>query len=640
MARPFLPIDPNRGLHPLAADREILPFFTIDSEIARRRNDLLVSSFREASRLYYHQAPGEGEEDVPGYDDDEDDSDGEDDSDESDSDESDSSSDSDDDDDDDDRSLRSLASTSEDSTFSIEADSDGAPVRVYEDGLSAGSFDSDYSADEHDHEYHDIGGPGPLPTSRETSIFPFDYSNDDPPLTPPPPGSLSVDGTGDPNHRDRSRSRSNGYDPQVAAGRYDSSRRSSSADASFLWLVQEAEHTQELNRRRHQQEQRQEQQLQQQPHQPTPSYHRRATESELLEYLATGEFSSPSLPTLPPSPPHQTDGRTDDQRRDNMPPTRRRAVAPVATPPAVGTSTATATATATGSRRDQHLPTTPARRGPNYRPTVPPVPPPPPPPPPLPAAAATMAPSSTTSAGARRRESLASADGRTSTKRRRNGELVSQASNVSAASTAATAATGASGGTSSSNNSQNSQGSQGRQSRRPQISLKRPMRSETVVLDDDDLFGSDDDADVEVVNLTGMDRPSAAGSQQVDVKREGASQGSGSGSSSSGAAAAAPPLPGPPENVKRVKLATFQCVICMDDATNLTVTHCGHLFCGDCLHSSLHIDDTRRICPICRQKIEVRGSSTAAAKVARSYFPLELKLMTRNRRGKQPAQAS
>lgn len=61
----------------------------------------------------------------------------------------------------------------------------------------------------------------------------------------------------------------------------------------------------------------------------------------------------------------------------------------------------------------------------------------------------------------------------------------------------------------------------------------------------------------------------------------------------------------------------------------------GHLFCGKCLHSSLYMDTTRKVCPICRQKIELRGG--AQTKTARSYFPLELKLMTRNRQGKQPA---
>jgi hypothetical protein len=30
-----------------------------------------------------------------------------------------------------------------------------------------------------------------------------------------------------------------------------------------------------------------------------------------------------------------------------------------------------------------------------------------------------------------------------------------------------------------------------------------------------------------------------------------------------------------PEKDDRVKLAAFQCVICMDDCSNLTVTHCG-----------------------------------------------------------------
>lgn len=37
----------------------------------------------------------------------------------------------------------------------------------------------------------------------------------------------------------------------------------------------------------------------------------------------------------------------------------------------------------------------------------------------------------------------------------------------------------------------------------------------------------------------------------------------------------APPVPAPPKEDNVVKLGNFQCVICMDDCTDLTVTHCG-----------------------------------------------------------------
>ncbi|KAK3379782.1 hypothetical protein B0T24DRAFT_168680 [Lasiosphaeria ovina] len=87
-----------------------------------------------------------------------------------------------------------------------------------------------------------------------------------------------------------------------------------------------------------------------------------------------------------------------------------------------------------------------------------------------------------------------------------------------------------------------------------------------------------------------------------------------------------------------VKLGAFQCVICMDDVKDLTVTHCGHLFCSECLHSSLNIDVSKKICPICRQKIDSRppndGNFTQKAK---GYYALELKLITRKSLGKRNA---
>lgn len=40
----------------------------------------------------------------------------------------------------------------------------------------------------------------------------------------------------------------------------------------------------------------------------------------------------------------------------------------------------------------------------------------------------------------------------------------------------------------------------------------------------------------------------------------------------------AEPEPEPPKEDNTVKLGAFQCVICMDDVTDLTVTHCGMSF--------------------------------------------------------------
>ncbi|KAI1826254.1 hypothetical protein F4861DRAFT_537360 [Xylaria intraflava] len=91
-----------------------------------------------------------------------------------------------------------------------------------------------------------------------------------------------------------------------------------------------------------------------------------------------------------------------------------------------------------------------------------------------------------------------------------------------------------------------------------------------------------------------------------------------------------------PKVDNRVKISKFQCVICMDDTTALTVTHCGHLFCSGCLHSSLHIDSMKRTCPVCRSKVDLKDKK---GKTVKSYYHLELKIMTATKMGKRPAGA-
>ncbi|PHH50072.1 Helicase-like transcription factor [Ceratocystis fimbriata CBS 114723] len=80
-----------------------------------------------------------------------------------------------------------------------------------------------------------------------------------------------------------------------------------------------------------------------------------------------------------------------------------------------------------------------------------------------------------------------------------------------------------------------------------------------------------------------------------------------------------------------VRLATFQCAICMDHATKLTVTHCGHMFCLECLSNALRSEYETNKCPICRQKVESkdRGSYTSKTK---GFWPLEIKVKTRPRK--------
>ncbi|ENH65024.1 E3 ubiquitin-protein ligase complex slx8-rfp subunit slx8 [Fusarium oxysporum f. sp. cubense race 1] len=90
------------------------------------------------------------------------------------------------------------------------------------------------------------------------------------------------------------------------------------------------------------------------------------------------------------------------------------------------------------------------------------------------------------------------------------------------------------------------------------------------------------------------------------------------------------------ERDDRVRLAAFQCVICMDDCSNLTVTHCGHLYCASCLHQSLHVDVTKVKCPMCRQKLDMKPRNCYDS-TTKGYWPLELKLMTATRKGKRKA---
>ncbi|KAK3295609.1 uncharacterized protein B0H64DRAFT_417271 [Chaetomium fimeti] len=84
------------------------------------------------------------------------------------------------------------------------------------------------------------------------------------------------------------------------------------------------------------------------------------------------------------------------------------------------------------------------------------------------------------------------------------------------------------------------------------------------------------------------------------------------------------------EKKNYIRMSSFDCVICMDSVKDLTVTHCGHLFCSGCLHSALNMDQSRRICPICRQKIDkVPAGNNKFGQKAKGYYSLELKLMTR-----------
>ncbi|TQS36952.1 hypothetical protein Golomagni_02587 [Golovinomyces magnicellulatus] len=83
---------------------------------------------------------------------------------------------------------------------------------------------------------------------------------------------------------------------------------------------------------------------------------------------------------------------------------------------------------------------------------------------------------------------------------------------------------------------------------------------------------------------------------------------------------------------KPIKLSSFQCIICMDSPTDLTITHCGHMFCSECLHQALHAGD-KKCCPVCRTLINVPKAGARPGK--NGIFSLEMKLLTSNKKGSQ-----
>lgn len=64
----------------------------------------------------------------------------------------------------------------------------------------------------------------------------------------------------------------------------------------------------------------------------------------------------------------------------------------------------------------------------------------------------------------------------------------------------------------------------------------------------------------------------------------------------------------------------------------------GHMFCAQCLHQAMHTEVTKKVCPMCRQKLDLRPKDGRQPNAkAKTFFQLELKLMPSKRQGKQPA---
>lgn len=57
-----------------------------------------------------------------------------------------------------------------------------------------------------------------------------------------------------------------------------------------------------------------------------------------------------------------------------------------------------------------------------------------------------------------------------------------------------------------------------------------------------------------------------------------------------------------------LKIGKRQCIICMENFTNATVTHCGHIYCHECLTQALKASEKNSHrgggnCPVCRKPV-------------------------------------
>ncbi|KAK4984142.1 hypothetical protein LTR50_006779 [Elasticomyces elasticus] len=68
------------------------------------------------------------------------------------------------------------------------------------------------------------------------------------------------------------------------------------------------------------------------------------------------------------------------------------------------------------------------------------------------------------------------------------------------------------------------------------------------------------------------------------------------------------------ESKKPLRLNDLTCIICMETYTNLTATHCGHIFCHECLTQAIlagekSSDKASGSCPVCRKPISRKGKN-------------------------------
>ncbi|KAL8887235.1 MAG: hypothetical protein Q9215_005169 [Flavoplaca cf. flavocitrina] len=96
-----------------------------------------------------------------------------------------------------------------------------------------------------------------------------------------------------------------------------------------------------------------------------------------------------------------------------------------------------------------------------------------------------------------------------------------------------------------------------------------------------------------------------------------------------------------PQGDVPTKLSNTQCVICMEPMTDMTVTHCGHIFCHTCIMEALIAGENQSEpgkvtsrCPVCRKKV---ARPKEKSKDKRDLIPLEIKLTTRRNLAKGKA---
>ncbi|KAL9000309.1 MAG: hypothetical protein Q9169_001026 [Polycauliona sp. 2 TL-2023] len=98
-----------------------------------------------------------------------------------------------------------------------------------------------------------------------------------------------------------------------------------------------------------------------------------------------------------------------------------------------------------------------------------------------------------------------------------------------------------------------------------------------------------------------------------------------------------------PQGEVPTKMANVQCIICMEPMTDMTVTHCGHIFCHTCIMEALIAGENQgepgkgtSKCPVCRKKV-ARPKEKSRDK--RDVIPLEIKFIRKSTSDKGKAKA-